>query len=56
MKRYIKPECEIIEVQMEGHLLEVSPNAYNDEVGDAEDGAWLAPKRPSATSIWGDEE
>lgn len=61
MKRYIKPECEIIEISVEGHLLGLSngENALNDEVADQDEfGAvqWFAPRRERSGSLWDDDE
>ncbi len=47
MKKYIKPTCETIDIQVEGHILNPSPTGYKDEKGN---GVWLAPKR-----IWGND-
>ncbi len=48
MKKYIKPECEIIDVLMENHILQMSE--VHDEEGN---GIWLAPeKNMESTSFW----
>lgn len=58
MKKYIKPETEILEIQSESHILagsiqgdEPAPD-MNEELGD---GVWHAPQRKPA-SIWSDDE
>ncbi len=42
MKKYIKPECEIVDVLSEAQLLQGSPDSINDELGD--ENVWLAPE------------
>ncbi len=57
MKRYIKPECQLVELKMESLLQNASEPEINDEVGN---GQWMAP-RPSrpvyqTSDIWGYDE
>ncbi len=52
MKKYIKPTCEVIDVVVEGNILQTSPTSLKHEVGNAANGgAWMAPKR-----IWESEQ
>lgn len=50
MKKYIKPDCEIIEMNIENGLLAASDPKSYDETGD---GKWNAPQRPR---LYYDEE
>ncbi len=50
MKKYIKPYCEVTDVQLEGRFLQTSPDTFKDEKGD---GVWLAPKNENTNgSFW----
>lgn len=57
MEKYIKPECDIIEVKFEGNLMQTSTIppvsdtdlGWNDEVSD---GPMLMPEHKS---IWGED-
>ncbi|CCX68495.1 MULTISPECIES: hypothetical protein [Prevotellaceae] len=58
MKKYIKPECDIIEVKFEGNLMQTStiPPVSDNDLGlndEYSDGPMLAPERKS---IWGEED
>lgn len=58
MKKYIKPECDIIEVKFEGNLMQTStiPPVSDNDLGlndEYSDGQMLTPERKS---IWGEED
>lgn len=58
MKKYIKPECDIIEVKFESNLMQIStiPAVSDNDLGlndEYSDGPMLTPERKS---IWGEED
>lgn len=58
MKKYIKPECDIIEVKFESNLMQTStiPAVSDNDLGlndEYSDGQMLTPERKS---IWGEED
>lgn len=58
MKKYIKPECDIIEVKFESNLMQTStiPAVSDNDLGlndEYSDGPMLTPERKS---IWGEED
>ena len=58
MKKYIKPECDIIEVKFESNLMQTStvPAVSDTDLGindEVSSGPMLTPERKS---IWGEED
>lgn len=58
MKKYIKPECDIIEVKFESNLMQTStiPAISDTDLGindEVSSGPMLTPERKS---IWGEED
>lgn len=55
MRKYIKPESEVVELVMESQILAASGQSEPVIGNEAGDGIWRAPKRET-TTIWGDDE
>ncbi len=61
MKRYIKPECDIIEISVEGFLASSPGTDVEDVTLDGDNNniwgaAWGAPRRERSGSLWDDDE